>query len=90
MAKEVGQFGINVNCLVPGAIDTDMLNKGVDGFAQSLGMDRQIVLDNALQNHIIKKSIDPKQIADFCVFLSSNEGAVFTGSILPIDNGYTC
>merc|ERR1712032_337751 len=36
LAKEVGQFKISVNCLIPGCVDTDMFNQGIEALAKSL------------------------------------------------------
>jgi 3-hydroxybutyrate dehydrogenase len=90
LAKEVGSFGITVNCLVPGCIDTDMFNDGVKGFAQSLGVSPDDVKKNVLQNHIIKDPVEPKSLANMCLYLCSDIGYGITGALIPVDHGFTC
>ena len=90
LAKEVGDFGITVNCLVPGCIDTDMFNDGVKGFAESMGTTPEVIRTGVLSSHIIKEAIKPSSLADFSLYLSSDMAVGLTGGLFPVDNGFTC
>ena len=77
MAKEVAKFGITVNAICPGLIDTEMVKstitpqqtlKYTDSFPiQSLGR--------------------PEEVADLVNFISSEEAAYITGASIDINGG---
>lgn len=90
LAKEVGEYKITVNCLVPGCIDTDMFNDGINGFAQSCGTTPDVIKTQVLGSHIFKDPVQPKTLADFSLYLCTESGAGLTGGLFPIDHGFTC
>jgi len=89
LAKEVGDFKITVNCIVPGCIDTDMFHDGVHGFAQNLGVPAEAIKNQVLGSHIIKECIQTKTLADFALYLCSEGAYGITGGLFPIDHGFT-
>lgn len=75
IALDVAQYGIRVNCILPGQIKTAMTSYDMDKvlkFTQPLP--RQGVADD---------------VADAAVFLASDRSAQVTGIILPVDGGTT-
>jgi NAD(P)-dependent dehydrogenase (short-subunit alcohol dehydrogenase family) len=75
IALDVAQYGIRVNCLVPGQIQTAMTSYDMDSvmkFTQPLP--RQGVASD---------------VADAAVFLASDRSAQITGIVLPVDGGTT-
>lgn len=89
LAKEVGEFKITANCVIPGCVDTDMFNDGVRGFAASLGASPEMIKSQFLGVHIIKEAIQPTTLSSFCLYLCSEEGAALTGGLFPVDHGFT-
>lgn len=76
LAREVGRFGVRVNVVAPGLIDTDMLS--------TLSAKKR----EAAQAHIpLGKIGDPGHVADAVSFLASEQAAYITGSILRVDGG---
>lgn len=90
LAKEVGDYNITVNTLLPGPMDTDMFNNGISGFASSLGYDVNVVKKQVLSEQVIKEPVQPKSLAEVTLFLCSQSGAPLTGGIYAVDNGFTC
>ena len=77
-AKELGTFGITVNCIAPGIIDTDLIkNIDEDTLAK---ITRQIAL-----NRIGK----PREIASVVLFLSSTLSDYISGQVIGVDGCYT-
>ncbi|MBQ4516532.1 MAG: SDR family oxidoreductase [Clostridia bacterium] len=78
LAKEVGPSGVNVNCIAPGIIDTDMNNNLTEqdkkDFVEELPISR---IGNA------------KDIADTAFFLCSESADYITGQVLAVDGGYS-
>ncbi len=76
LAKELAPSGINVNCVAPGMIDTDMnahLSKeDVDAFCEDIPLGR-IGL--------------PKEVAESILFLASDGADYITGQTIVVDGG---
>ena len=81
LAGDVGQYGINVNAIAPGTIETPML----DSVLKELGMKREQVCQFTPKGRIGK----PEDIANACCFLSSDEADFITGQVLVVDGGYS-
>ena len=78
LAKELGPSNINVNCIAPGVIDTDM-NK-------SLGEETRAEL--AAETPLMKLGTT-SDIAKAAAFLISDDASFITGQILSVDGGMT-
>lgn len=76
LAKELGKFNVNVNAVAPGLILTDMMEKIPDKF-------KQIAIDETVLNRLG----DPKDVADLVVFLCSERARHITGEIIKVDGG---
>ncbi len=80
MALELARFGINVNAIAPGIIETDM-TKGILSDEKS----RQAMLANIPLKRIGK----PEDIANAAIFLASDDASYITGTTLIVDGGWT-
>ena len=76
LAKEVGPSGIRVNCVSPGAIETDMMA----GFSAE---DKQAIADETPLGRLGK----PEEIAAAVAFLASADAAFITGQVLAPNGG---
>jgi NAD(P)-dependent dehydrogenase (short-subunit alcohol dehydrogenase family) len=75
IAVDVAQYGIRVNCIAPGQIQTGMT---------SYDMDSVIRFTQPLPRHG-----RAEDVADAVVYLASDRSAQVTGILLPIDGGTT-
>ena len=73
-AKELGKYGIRVNAIAPGMIDTDMM--------RSVG---EYHLQKHIDNIPIGRLGRPEELADACVFLASAKSSYINGHILQVD-----
>ena len=78
LAQELGRFGVRVNCLVPGLIESDMLAAIPE--AKRKTMIGQIPL---------RRPGRPEEVAKAAAFLISEASAYITGQSLVIDGGMT-
>ncbi|GMT44759.1 MAG: beta-ketoacyl-ACP reductase [bacterium] len=76
VAKELGKYGINVNCVAPGLIETGMM-KNADTSVREAAM-KDIVLGCIGQ---------PEDIANTVAFLCSDLSKHITGEIIKVDGG---
>ena len=88
MAIDLGEYGIRVNAIAPGAVPTKM-----GSFADpSLPPERAAELDKALDtawlaNQPIKRRGSPRDIANAALFFASDRSTYVTGQILGVDGG---
>ncbi len=80
IAIELAQYGITVNDVCPGAVDTPMDAK--------LESDRPEYAE-LLAEIPLRRMAKPEEIAGLCVFLASDAGAYITGASYVIDGGMT-
>jgi 3-oxoacyl-[acyl-carrier protein] reductase len=78
LAAELAPFGINVNCVAPGWVETD-LNDGVFGDKKRL--------ESILQTIPLRKIGQPDELAAPIVFLCSDWATYITGEVLNVNGG---
>jgi NAD(P)-dependent dehydrogenase (short-subunit alcohol dehydrogenase family) len=82
-ANELAADGIRVNAVCPGWVDTPML----DAELADMGLDRERGVPKLADAHLIKRLIEPDEVADAVLWLASERAAMVTGVALPIDGG---
>jgi NAD(P)-dependent dehydrogenase (short-subunit alcohol dehydrogenase family) len=80
LAVELARYGINVNSIVPGWIETDM-TAGAFGF--------QKFVDNVMPRIPHRRWGQPGDFAGIAVYLASAASAYHTGDAFVIDGAYT-
>lgn len=85
LSMELGAFDIRVNAVLPGAVDGDRVQRVLQARADAMNISLEEVTQNALANQSLKQFVNPKHIADLCVFLASDSASSISGQILPID-----
>jgi meso-butanediol dehydrogenase/(S,S)-butanediol dehydrogenase/diacetyl reductase len=82
MAIDYGPFGVRVNCLCPGFIDTPMTAMLQ---APPLAAIRQEFIDL----HMLRRPGRPEEVAACALFLCSDDASFVTGHALVVDGGMT-
>ena len=90
LAHELGEDGITVNTICPGAVRTERLRRVFETHAEQLGVTydealRELVLDDLA----IDELQEPAEIAAMVVFLASDSGRHVTAQDISIDSGAT-
>ena len=79
VSHEVGQYGIRVNAIAPGLVETDM------GAYKS-----QEEIEKILDRSSLHRKADPNEIANCALFLASDQSSFITGQALIADGGRIC
>jgi 3-oxoacyl-[acyl-carrier protein] reductase len=78
LARELGEFSVNVNAITPGAINTEEEHKFVT--PQDV--------EKMLGQQSLKRRILPLDVARAVLFLASDDSSAITGQTLNIDGGW--
>jgi len=76
VARELGKYGINVNAVAPGLIETDMM-KNADESVRSA----------ALEEIVMKRIGQPEDVANVVAFLCTDLARHITGEVIKVDGG---
>lgn len=89
LANELGQFGITVNNVLPGATDTVRLKSIIENKAAKTGQSIHELTQNMANEVPLKRIGKPEEIANAVAFLVSPAAAYISGINLPVDGGRT-
>ena len=87
VAKEVGEYGIRVNCLVPGGIQTDLLRNYWRRIADERGVSWEEIRDRGAQSLALRRVATTEEVAAAALFLASDEASAITGQSITVDCG---
>lgn len=89
-ALEGAAYGITVNALCPGYVDTPLVRNQL----KDLSITRNVSLDRVIEDVLFplvpqKRLLSVAEIADYAVFLASDKARGVTGQAVVLDGGYT-
>ncbi|MDO8567756.1 MAG: glucose 1-dehydrogenase [Dehalococcoidales bacterium] len=80
-ARELGRYNINVNCIAPGRIITDMTYIG------RTPEEVEKSIEAAKKASALKRAGSPDDVANVALFLASDESSFVSGQVIPCDGG---
>jgi len=83
LAVELGQFGITVNAVAPGFIDTEMTRTT----ARRMGFDPDERIAEAVKFIPVRRVGQPRDVANVICFLSSDEAGFVSGQVIYVAGG---
>ena len=88
-ALEAGPYGINVNCVAPGMVDGPRFREKVcANMADKLGISLEEAMTRHAADYALRRVSTDEDIANACLFLSSEVSRQITGVDLPVDGGW--
>ncbi len=89
MANELGEFGITVNNVLPGATETDRHFALINAKAEKTGQSKDAIEADMLRTIPLKRFGRPEEVANAVAFLCSPAAAYINGINVPVDGGRT-
>ncbi len=85
LALANARFGVRVNAIMPGLMDTPM---AIEGFSAAKGMSRDAVREQRDRRVPLRRQMGTGwDVANASVFLASDAARFVTGVLLPVDGG---
>ncbi|WP_436243428.1 3-hydroxybutyrate dehydrogenase [Paenibacillus sp. LjRoot56] len=90
VALETAAYGITVNALCPGYVDTDLVRNQLKDVAALHNTSSQMALEEIILPLVPQRRLlEVNEIAEYALFLSSEHAKGVTGQAIVIDGGYT-
>ena len=90
LALELAEYGVRVNSIAPGTINTDMIQRCLHDRAPLYGLTFEQYLKEFNEATPLKRMGEPEEIGKLCVFLVSEDSSFITGSSFNISGGREC
>jgi NAD(P)-dependent dehydrogenase (short-subunit alcohol dehydrogenase family) len=84
LAMEAAAFGIRVNTVCPGAVETDLFRSSID-----TAPDPQAAYEAVRARYALQRIAAPDEIAAAILWLTSTESSYVTGTAIAVDGGRT-
>ncbi|MEM6829566.1 MAG: SDR family oxidoreductase [Bacteroidota bacterium] len=89
LANELGGFGITVNNVLPGFINTARITSLITNRSKAQHRSEEEIKEEMIRSIPAGRFGEPEEIADYIAFLCSKSGAYINGTSLRIDGGRT-
>ena len=90
VALETAQTGVTINCISPGYVWTELVERQIPDTMKARGLTReQVMNDVLLAAQPTKRFVTPEEVAAMALFLCRDEARSITGANFSIDGGWT-
>ena len=87
LSVEAGPDKVRVNCICPGIVEGERIERVVEAKAKMLGVSREAFLEKFLETTSMRSTVNAQEIADMALYLASTAGRHITGQALAVDAG---
>jgi NAD(P)-dependent dehydrogenase (short-subunit alcohol dehydrogenase family) len=88
-ATDLAQYGIRVNAICPGFINTNIFTASLEVPDESKDAAKAIIADMSAQAQPVARGGQPEDIANAVAYLASEEASFMTGTHMLVDGGLT-
>ena len=87
MALELAPLGIRVNCVAPGAVEGDRIDRVIAGQAEVRGISVEAMRKMMIERSPLKRMVTADDIVDATVFFCSDMARSVSGQVLAVNAG---
>ncbi|MGH7740549.1 MAG: SDR family NAD(P)-dependent oxidoreductase [Candidatus Eiseniibacteriota bacterium] len=89
LALELGEYGITVNAIAPGAVRGDRIDAVIQSRARALGgTAEEIEREFFIEPTALKRMVEPEEIAAMALYFASDEARSVTGETIAVSGGF--
>ena len=85
LAMEVGDYGIRVNAICPGAVSGPRMDRVISAEAETRNLDLETIREQFVSQTSLKCFVEAKDIAQMALFICSDRGSKISGQALQVD-----
>jgi NAD(P)-dependent dehydrogenase (short-subunit alcohol dehydrogenase family) len=85
LAIEFGPHKVRCNCICPGSVKGDRMDRVIAAEAEHRGLTPEQVTAEYVAGQSIKRFVEPEEIADMAVFLASPAAKMISGQAIGVD-----
>ena len=89
MGLEWAKYGINVNAIGPGIVDTEMLDEAIVRFSKETGKSPESYRKEWIDSVPMKRLCRPEEVGELAAFLASDKADYISGVTVNIEGGST-
>lgn len=89
MANELGEYGITVNNVLPGATETERLQSIIQTKSEKTGLNTDMIKEEMIVEIPMKRFGKAEEVANAVAFLCSPAASYINGINVPVDGGRT-
>ena len=87
LALEAGPDRVRVNCIQPGIVEGDRIERVIEAKAKGLGITNEAMRSRLLAGTALRTTVSAQEIADMALFLATGAGKHITGQSLAVCGG---
>jgi NAD(P)-dependent dehydrogenase (short-subunit alcohol dehydrogenase family) len=87
MALELAPHNIRVNCVAPGAVEGDRIDRVIAGQAEARGASVEAIRAVFIERSPLKRMVTADDIVDATIFFCSDLSRSISGQVLPVNAG---
>ena len=87
LAAEAGPDGVRVNCIQPGIVEGERVNRIIAAKAEALQVSSQEVLQRMVEGVSLKTTVTAQDVANTALFLASDAGKHISGQAISVCGG---
>jgi len=88
LARELGPFNIRCNAILPGGINNERVRIIIQRIADAQGKTFDEVNEEGLQYSSMRSLIEPSELADMVLFLTSESAPHISGQLIGVDGNH--
>ena len=87
LASEVGRYGIRVNCIAPGPVEGERIERVLGHASRTSGRALEEVMQAMSARLPLGRMVKPEEVAALAVFLACDQSSGITGQTINCDAG---
>ena len=87
LAAEAGPDKVRVNCIQPGIVEGDRIDRVIEAKAKSLGVSNEEIRQKMLAGTSLNTTVTPQDIANMALFLATAPGRHISGQDIAVCGG---
>ena len=87
MALELAPHNIRLNCVAPGAVEGDRIDRVIAGQAEARGVSAEAIRTAFIERTPLRRMVSADDVVDATVFFCSDMSRRISGQVLPVNAG---